>query len=159
MKPLLLVTILCFLQTASLAETPVVFPDEEIFSKTGRDFLIESTIPGNFSSPEGLVAAMFLLGDQVKNKKLEAPFGPSMLRSTSHYEGAKPLGTYFRGARVEGTSFIISFSGGAMRYLNNTAAIQEYVKGAIEYTIKKNFPKVEKIEYEIDGKIVEGWDA
>lgn len=46
-----------------------------------------------------------------------------------------------------------------MRYLNSTAAIQEVVKGSIEATLKRNFPLVQKIEYEVDGRIVNGWDA
>ncbi|MDR3159313.1 MAG: hypothetical protein LBU11_10005 [Zoogloeaceae bacterium] len=46
-----------------------------------------------------------------------------------------------------------------MRYLNNTIAFQIVVKRAMEATIKRNFPKIKRIDYEIDGKIVEDWDA
>lgn len=102
---------------------------------------------------------MFLLGDQVQNKSLLAPFLPKTLKSSSHYDGALPLGSYLLGARIKDDTFIISFRDGAMRYLNNTAATQQLVKGAIESTILKNFPSVKNIVYEIDGEIVTAWDA
>lgn len=159
MKSALLITVIAFI-TNAVAEMPVVFPDYKKFADLGgRDFLIASTIPGEFKTPEGVVAAMLMLGDQVQDKNLTAPFGPKVLKGSSHVEGARPLGTYYRGARIEGTVFIICFSADAMRYLNNTAGIQQSVKGAIEATIMKNFPEVEKIEYEIEGEIVADWDA
>jgi hypothetical protein len=42
---------------------------------------------------------------------------------------------------------------------NNTAAIREYVKGALEGTIKLHTTKSTTVYYEIDGEIVEDWDA
>lgn len=159
MNTTLLITIIACSANA-VADMPVVFPDHKKFAELGgRDFLISSSIPGDFKSAEGVVAAMLMLGDQVKDKNLTAPFDPKTLKGSSHFEGARPLGIYFRGARIEGTTFIICFSDDAMRYLNNTAGIQQSVKGAIEATILKNFPKVEKIEYEINGKIGADWDA
>lgn len=159
MKAALLITMIAFSANV-MADMPVVFPDYKMFAELGgRDYLIASTIPGEFKTAEGVVAAMLMLGDQVEDKKLTAPFGPEALKGSSHFEGARPLGAYYRGARVEGTAFIVCFSADAMRYLNNTAGIQQSVKGSIEATILKNFPGVEKIEYEIDGKIVADWDA
>lgn len=146
--------------SSAFADTAVVFPDGKKFAELGgRDFLIASSIPGDFKTPEGVVSAMLFLGDQVQDKNLSAPFSPATLKGSSHFEGAQPLGAYFRGARIDGTTFIVAFSGGAMRYLNNTAGIQQFVKGALEATIKKNFPKVETVAYEIDGAIVSDWDA
>jgi hypothetical protein len=148
------------LTSSGLADIAVVFPDSKKFAELGgRDFLVPSSIPGDFKTPEGIVAAMLFLGDQVRDKNLTAPFSAATLKSSSHFEGAKPLGAYFRGARIDGTTFVISFSGEAMRYLNNTAGIQQFVKGALEATIKKNFPKIETVAYEIDGEIVSDWDA
>ena len=148
------------LATSAFADTVVVFPDSKKFAELGGcDFLVASTIPGDFKSPEGIVAGMLFLGDQVRDKSLSAPFSPATLKSSSHFEGAQPLGAYFRGARIDGTTFVISFSGEAMRYLNNTAGIQQFVKGALEATIMKNFPKIETVSYEIDGAIVSDWDA
>jgi hypothetical protein len=41
----------------------------------------------------------------------------------------------------------------------NTAAIQELVKGASEATIRIHTNKSTTIYYEIDGEIIEEWDA
>lgn len=144
--------------TRTLADTPVVLPDDEKFTKDAQ-FLVETKIPGDFKTAEGILAALFLLGDQVENKKLTFPFNPKAIESTSPGKGALPLGTYFRGARMEDKKIIVCFSEGGMRYLNNAAGIQQYVKGALEATLKRNFPDVTEIQYEIDGKIVDGWDA
>ena len=144
----------------ALAEMPVVFPDYKKFDDLGgRDFLMPSTIPGEFKTPEGVVAAMLFLGDQVKDENLTAPFSSKTIKSLTHVPGILPLGSYLRGARIEKGTFIIGFSTGAMQYLNNTAAIQQVVKGAIEATIMKNFPDIKKIDYEIDGEIISDWDA
>ncbi len=148
------------LTTSAFADTVVVFPDVKKFAELGgRDFFVVSSIPGDFKTPEGVVAGMLLLGDQVRDKNLSAPFTPATLKGSSHFEGAQPLGAYFRGSRIDGTTFVISFSGEAMRYLNNTAGIQQFVKGALEATLKKNFPRIETVVYEIDGEIVLDWDA
>lgn len=148
-----------FAAASALADISVVLPDPEIYSKDSNDFLVETTIPGNFKTPEGVVGALLTLGDQAKNRKLGNPFLPEAIRNSSHFEGAKPLAAYYRGARIEGDACVISFSEDAMRYLNNTAGIQEFVKGAIVSTVMKNFPAVKKVSYEIDGKIVDDWDA
>ena len=54
---------------------------------------------------------------------------------------------------------VLRFTGDANRYLNSTAAIQELVKGALESTIKLHTSKSTTVYYEIDGEIVEEWDA
>lgn len=54
---------------------------------------------------------------------------------------------------------ILRFTGDANRYLNSTAAIQELVKGALEATIRLHSNKPTTVDYEIDGEIVEEWDA
>ena len=54
---------------------------------------------------------------------------------------------------------IVRFNGDAYRYLNNTAAIQEFVKGALEATIRLHTNKSTTVYYEINGQIVEEWDA
>ncbi|WAC18171.1 hypothetical protein OVA24_13085 [Luteolibacter sp. SL250] len=146
--------------SCAFADMTVVFPDNRKFAESdGSDFLVASTIPGDFKTPEGVVAATLFLGNQVRDKRLSAPFFPDTLSGSSHFEGAQPLGSYFRGARIEGKTFVISFTGESMRYLNNTAGIQQSVKGALEATIMKNFPGIQAVSYEIDGKIVSDWDA
>ena len=54
---------------------------------------------------------------------------------------------------------VLRFTGDAYRYLNNTAAIQELVKGALEETVKLHTNKSTTVYYEIDGEIIEEWDA
>jgi hypothetical protein len=41
----------------------------------------------------------------------------------------------------------------------NTAAIQELVKGALEATIRIHTNKSTTVYYEIDGEIIEEWEA
>jgi len=54
---------------------------------------------------------------------------------------------------------ILRFTGDVNRYFNNTAAIQELVKGALEATVRLHTNRSTTIYYEIDGEIVEEWDA
>jgi hypothetical protein len=54
---------------------------------------------------------------------------------------------------------VLRFTSDAYRYLNNTAAIQDLVKGALEATIRLHTNKSTAVYYEIDGQIVEEWDA
>lgn len=159
MRPYLCAAIPFLAAASALADVPVILPDPERFAKGSKDFLVETSIPGTFKSPEGVVGALLTLGDQAKNRKLSNPFLPETIRASSHFEGARPLAAYYRGARIEGETFIVSFSGEAMRYLNNAAGIQEFVKGAIVATVMKNFPAVKDLQYEIDGEIVSEWDA
>ena len=39
----------------ALADTNVVLPNSQRFAETGRDFLLETTIPGDFKRLEGIV--------------------------------------------------------------------------------------------------------
>jgi hypothetical protein len=66
---------------------------------------------------------------------------------------------YYRGLRRHGSKVILRFTGDAYRYLNNTAAIQELVKGALEATIRLHTTKTTTVDYEIDGEIIKEWDA
>jgi hypothetical protein len=66
---------------------------------------------------------------------------------------------YFRGLHRDGRKVILRFTGDANRYLNNTAAIQELVKGPLEATIRLHTSKSTTVYYEIDGEIIEEWDA
>ena len=59
----------------------------------------------------------------------------------------------------DGSEVIPGFTSDANRYLNNTAAIQELVKGALEATIRLHTGKSTDVYYEIDGEIFEEWDA
>ena len=143
----------------SLADGKVILPHSQRFADTGRDFLLQTTIPGDFKTLEGIVWGLLTLSSQCPNKDFSAPFFPDTISSTSQHEGAQPLYMYYRGLRRNGRKVIVRFTGDAYRYLNNTAAIQELVKGALEATIRLHTNKSTTIDYEIDGEIVDEWDA
>ena len=155
-KAILLV--ICPFATA-LADTKVVLPHSQRFAETGRDFLLETTVPGDFKTLEGIVWALLTLSSQCPDKRFSSPVFPDAINSTSPGEGAQPLYMYFRGLRRDGRKVVLRFTGDANRYLNNTAAIQELVKGPLEATIRLHTSKSTTVYYEIDGQIVEEWDA
>jgi len=143
----------------ALADTKVILPHTKRFSDNGKDFLLETTIPGDFKTLDGVVWGLLTLSSQCPNKDFSAPFFPDTLSSSSQKEGAQPLYMYYRGLRRDGRKVILRFTGDAYRYLNNTAAIQELVKGALEETIKLHTNKSTMVDYEIDGEIIKEWDA
>jgi hypothetical protein len=159
MKTLLSLFLSSLLWSSALADTKVMLPDGERFANNEKEFLVKTTIPGTFTTPEGITAALLTLADQAADKKVSTPFTPKMIASTSGGEGARDLSAYFRGAKLSGKTLTLSFSGEAMRYLNSTISIQEFVKGSLEGTLRLHFPKVKEIQYEVDGKIVKEWDA
>jgi hypothetical protein len=157
------ITIALFLVICSvaavIADTKIVLPHSQRFAESGSDFLLETMIPGDFKTLEGVVWAVLALSPQCPDKHFFSPFFPDAISSTSPGEGAQPLYMYYRGLQRDGRRVILSFTGEANRYLNNTAAIQECVKGALEKTIKLHTSKSTTVDYEIDGEIVEDWDA
>ena len=159
MKTLISLFLFSLLWSSALADTKVVLPDYEKFAKDEKTFLIKTTIPGTFTTPEGIMAALLTLADQAADKKLTSPFTPKAIASTSGGKDARDLSAYFRGAKLSGKTLTVSFSGDAMRYLNSTISIQEFVKGSIEGTLRLHFPSVKEIKYEVEGKIVTDWDA
>jgi len=144
---------------STLADTKVILPHYQRFADADKDFLLQTTIPGDFKTLEGVVWGLLTLSSQCPNKDFTAPFSPETISSTSGGEGAQPLYMYFRGLRRDGRKVILRFTGEANRYLNSTAAIQELVKGALEATVKLHTNKSTMVYYEIDGEIVEEWDA
>jgi hypothetical protein len=153
---MLLVT--CTLGTV-LADTKVVLPQYQRFADTGRDFLLETTVPGDFKTLEGIVWGLLTLSSQCPEKQFSSYFSPDAISSSSQPESAQPLYMYFRGLRRDGRKVILRFTGDADRYLNNTAAIQDFVKGPLDATIRLHTNKSTTVYYEIDGQLVEEWDA
>ncbi len=143
----------------ALPDTKVVLPHSQRFAESGKDFLLETTIPGDFKTLEGVVWGLLTLSSLCPNKDFSAPFFPETISSTSGREGAQPLYIYYRGLRRDGRKVVLRFTGDANRYLNSTAAIQELVKGALEATIRLHTNKSTTVDYEIDGEIVDEWDA
>src|SRR4029077_15125206 len=99
-----------------LADTKVVLPHAQRFAETGRDFLLETTIPGDFKTLEGIVWGLLTLSSQCPDKQFSSYFFPNAISSTSPGEGAQPLCMYFRGLRQDGRKVILRFTGDANRY-------------------------------------------
>lgn len=85
---------------------------------------------------------------------LQDPFGPATTSGKDEHR----LSTYLTGARIEGRRAILSFRSPAMNWLNNTSCIQEAVKMPIERTLREAFA-IDRVDYEIEGRIVTEWDA
>ena len=85
---ILLVT--CPFATA-LADTRVILPHSQRFDETCRDFLLETTIPGDFKTLEGIVWGLLTLSSQCPDKQFSSLFFPYALSSGSQGEGAQPL--------------------------------------------------------------------
>ena len=61
---------------AALADTKVVLPHSQRFADTGRDFLLETTIPGDFKTLEGIVWGLLTLSSQCPDKQFSSSFSP-----------------------------------------------------------------------------------
>lgn len=68
------------------------------------------------------------------------------------------LGSYYRGVSVTDGIATVDFAPGALAYLNSAACLQQSVKTPIINTLEQ-FPKVQTVEFSIDGKLFTEWDA
>lgn len=75
-----------------------------------------------------------------------------------HPQDTAPLLEYFNEVRIQGSTAVASFDGGALTYLNSSACMQAVVKTPIVRTLLE-FPGVDEVIWEIDGRIFEAWDA
>ena len=140
------------------ADTKIMLPDWKKFGDGEKNFFVQTTMPGDFESLDSIVLALLTLSPQAPNKNLTSPFFPDTIASVSA-EKKEPLYYSFRGLRKKGKTVILRFSGDAMTYLNSTISLQDLIKGALEETIKLHAPGCKSVEYEVDGQIVEDWDA
>lgn len=155
--PLIITVVLAPL--SAHCDTEVFLPSEQRFVDNEKDIFVKTTIPSDFTSPEEILAGLLSEAGSAADQSLSNPFDPETIRNSSHYKGAKVLRKYFRGVRKEGDVLVLRFSNQAMRYLNNTISIQEYVKGSMERTLRHHFPEISDIHYEVGGKIITEWDA
>src|SRR5258707_3807488 len=65
----------------ALADTKVVLPRAQRFADTGRDFLLETTIPGDFKTLEGIVWGLLTLSSQCPDKQFSSYFFPDAISS------------------------------------------------------------------------------
>jgi hypothetical protein len=70
----------------------------------------------------------------------------------------EPLLNYYQGVTITDGVATVQFSRPALAYLNAAACLQATVKAPIEDTLLQ-FPTVKSIQYSIDGKIFDQWDA
>jgi len=64
----------------------------------------------------------------------------------------------FQGVTISGGVARLDFRPEALTYLNSAACMQQTFKAPIEKTLKE-FPTVQRVEYSINGKLFEEWDA
>jgi hypothetical protein len=70
----------------------------------------------------------------------------------------EPLAAFYQGVVIRNGVATVKFTSPALRYLNGAACLQATVKGPIEDTLLQ-FPTVQRVQYSIDGKIFDQWDA
>ena len=140
------------------ADTKIMLPDPKKFADGEKKFFVQTTMPGEFKSLDAVVLALMTLSPQTPNKSLTSPFFPETIASMSG-EKKGPLYLSFRGLRKKGKTVTLRFTGDAMVYLNSTISLQDIIKGALEETIKLHAPDCKTVEYEVDGQVVEDWDA
>ena len=140
------------------ADTKIMLPDPKRYADGDKNFFVETTMPGDYESLEAKVFALLTLSPQAPNKSVTSPFFPEMLASVTA-EKKEPLYQSFRGLRKKGKTVTLRFTGDAMLYLNSTASLQEFIKGALEKTIELHARDCKTIKYEVDGAVVEDWDA
>ena len=84
--------------------------------------------------------------------------GPTAREKARGMEGIARLSRYYVGVSVRRGVAVINFRRGAEKYLNGTACEQEHLHTPIAKTLKQ-FSTIKSIEYAINGKIIEEWDA
>lgn len=128
---------------------------------------VSRTITGTANVLKNALIALFKgPADEEKARGLSAFFSPETVEDYNtecqkkRDAGAlKPLGRYFIGATIlrDGTA-VIDFRPDAMCYLENTPGSAYRVMEPIERTARQ-FTSVKDVQYSIDGKRIEGWDA
>ena len=98
---------------------------------------------------------------QTANAALKLLFaGPTDEEKVKGMEGLSSLGDYYIGVTIKNRKAIVNFRTGAEKYLHVSGPLcmQEAVLTPIEKTLKQ-FSSVKGVDYAIDGKIIEEWDA
>jgi hypothetical protein len=86
--------------------------------------------------------------------------GPDVSEQAKGMEGLGPLGEYYRGVSIKGGVAVVNFRRGAEKHLHvqGPACRQEQVLTPIAETLKR-FSTIKSVDYAINGKIIEEWDA
>lgn len=86
--------------------------------------------------------------------------GPDISEQAKGMEGLGPLGEYYRGVSIKNGVAVVNFRRGAEKHLHvlGPACEQERVLTPIAKTLKR-FGTITTVDYAINGKIIEEWDA
>ena len=86
--------------------------------------------------------------------------GPTVAEKAKGMEGLGPLGEYYRGVSIKDGVAVVNFRPGAEKHLHVSGAAcqQEQVLTPIVNTLKR-FSTITSVDYAINGKIIEEWDA
>lgn len=116
---------------------------------------VERTLPKSEWSPKRVLETLLAGPTEAERAAgLQDPYAASFSQSPA----TRRLGSFFRGVQLDPPRAIVDFSGPAMGWLNAAACKQEAVKAPIELTLREAFG-VTKVEYSIDGRVVDAWDA
>lgn len=156
LKALLLAAILSQL-TALVPAKTVTAPDLEI-----KLFFTNSKLPnGNDCDTGEFVARKIPRTTQVADAALRQLFaGPSADEKAKGMEAIPSLGDYYIGVTIKKGIAIVNFRPGAEEYLHVSGPIcmQDHVLMPIKKTLKQ-FTSIKDVDYAINGKIIEEWDA
>ena len=86
--------------------------------------------------------------------------GPTDAEKAKGMESLAPLGDYYLGVSIKRGVATVNFKPGAEKYLYvlGPNCRQEQVLTPIANTLKR-FPSIKKVDYAINGKVIEEWDA
>ena len=98
---------------------------------------------------------------QVADVTLKLLFaGPTAQEKVKGMQGVKKLGKLFIGITIKNHQAIVNFRRGAEKYLyvSGPICMSESVLAPIEKTLLQ-FKSIKSVDYAINGKIIEDWDA
>lgn len=86
--------------------------------------------------------------------------GPSAEEKARGMEGVARLGDFYIGVTIRKGTAVVNFRRGAEKYLhvNGPLCMQDMVLAPIAQTLKQ-FAAILSVDYAIEGKIIEDWDA
>ena len=86
--------------------------------------------------------------------------GPTAEEKAKGMESLSPLGAYYLGVSIKDGTAVVNFRRGAEKYLFVSGPVcqQERVLTPIVKTLKQ-FSTIRSVDFAINGKIIEEWDA
>jgi hypothetical protein len=145
-------------QTHEMKLFSVWYPDsslEQYQRSCGASSATERSVPEpSWSASKALHVLFAGPTEEEKSRGLLDPYGPEM---TFGKENTR-LEEYFLGVSIESNTAVVNFKPSAMNWLNGPACAQESVKTPMIRTLEELFG-VKKVDFAIDGVIVEDWDA